>query len=36
VLIEFGGHGSHAARVASKMIEHYLKVAPASQIQSEG
>jgi penicillin-binding protein 2 len=36
VLIEFGGHGSHAARVASKIIEHYLKVAPASQIQSEG
>jgi penicillin-binding protein 2 len=36
VLIEFGGHGSHAARVASKIVEHYLKVAPASQIQTEG
>jgi peptidoglycan glycosyltransferase len=36
VLIEFGGHGGHAARVASKIIEHYLKVAPASQIQTEG
>jgi penicillin-binding protein 2 len=36
VLIEFGGHGSHAARVASKIVEHYLKVAPAVQIQTEG
>jgi penicillin-binding protein 2 len=36
VLIEFGGHGGHAARLASKIIEHYLKVAPASQVQSEG
>jgi penicillin-binding protein 2 len=36
VLIEFGGHGPHAARVASKIVEHYLKVAPASQIQTDG
>jgi cell division protein FtsI/penicillin-binding protein 2 len=36
VLIEFGGHGGHAARLASKIIEHYLKVAPVSQVQTEG
>lgn len=36
VLLEFGGHGGHAARLASKMIEHYLKVAPVSAVQSEG
>jgi penicillin-binding protein 2 len=36
VLLEFGGHGGHAARLAAKMIEHFLKVAPVSQVQSEG
>ncbi len=36
VLIEFGGHGGHAARLASKIIEHYLQAATASQIQTEG
>jgi len=36
VLLEFGGHGGHAARLASRMIEHYLKVAPASAVQTEG
>ena len=35
-LAEAFGHGGHAARLASKIIEHYLKVAPASQVQSEG
>ena len=36
VLIEHGGHGGHAARLAAAIVQHYLKVAPASQIQSEG
>ncbi|HZS59191.1 MAG TPA: penicillin-binding protein 2 [Gemmatimonadaceae bacterium] len=36
VLIEHGGHGGHAARIAAAMVQHFLKVAPVSQIQSEG
>jgi penicillin-binding protein 2 len=36
VMIEFGGHGWHAARLASKMIEHYLKVAPTQLLSTDG
>lgn len=36
VMIEFGGHGTRAARIASKIIEHYLKVVPAQFIKTEG
>ena len=28
VMLEFGGHGGHAARLAAAMIAHFLKVAP--------
>ncbi|GAC1477349.1 MAG: penicillin-binding protein 2 [Gemmatimonadaceae bacterium] len=36
VMLEFGGHGSRAARVASRMIEHYLKATPTQLINTEG
>ena len=36
VMLEFGDHGYVAARVASKIIEYHLKVAPAQFIQTEG
>lgn len=36
VMLEFGGHGGRAAHVASAMISHYLKVAAASAVQTEG
>lgn len=36
VLLEFGGHGARAAHIASKIIEHYLKAAPMSNVQTEG
>ena len=29
VMLEFGGHGGHAARLAAAMIAHYLKVTTA-------
>ena len=36
VMLEFGGHGTRAARIASAIIGHYLKVQLKSQIQTEG
>ena len=36
VMIEFGGHGPRAARIAAKMIEHYLKAAPKQLLITEG
>ncbi len=36
VMLEFGGHGTRAARIASKIVEHYLKVMPAQFIRTEG
>lgn len=36
VLIEFGGHGGHAARLASQIVAHYLKVVPTVHVQAEG
>jgi penicillin-binding protein 2 len=36
VMLEFGGHGWRAARVASKIIERYLKVAPTQMLSTEG
>ncbi|MFN2398545.1 MAG: penicillin-binding protein 2 [Gemmatimonadaceae bacterium] len=36
VMLEFGEHGYYAARVASKMIEHYLKVAPTQLLSTDG
>lgn len=36
VMLEHGGHGTRAARIASKIIEHYLKVAPLQFIKTEG
>ena len=36
VMIEFGGHGTRAAHIASKIIEHYLKVTTQQFIQTEG
>lgn len=36
VMIEFGGHGPRAAQIASKIIEHYLKVPPERYIRTEG
>ena len=36
VMLEFGQHGSRAARVASRIIEHYLKVAPTQYLQTDG
>ena len=36
VMLEFGGHGTRAARIASKIIEHYLKVSAQQFLQTEG
>ncbi|HXG72619.1 MAG TPA: penicillin-binding transpeptidase domain-containing protein, partial [Gemmatimonadaceae bacterium] len=36
VFLEFGLHGSRAARIASKIISHYLKVAPVEIQLDEG
>jgi penicillin-binding protein 2 len=36
VMLEFGGHGGRAARIASKIIQNYLKVEPATFINTDG
>lgn len=36
VMLEFGGHGTRAARIASKIIEHYLKVQTTQVLNTEG
>ncbi|MEK7240274.1 MAG: penicillin-binding protein 2 [Gemmatimonadota bacterium] len=36
VMLEFGGHGTRAARIASKIIEHYLKTQTTRAILTEG
>jgi penicillin-binding protein 2 len=36
VMIEFGGHGTRSARIASSIIEAYLKVAPVMQQLEDG
>jgi penicillin-binding protein 2 len=36
VMLEFGGHGTRAARVASHIIEHYLKTRPLQLINTDG
>jgi hypothetical protein len=36
VLLEFGLHGSRAARIASAIIGHYLKVGPIQATMDEG
>ena len=36
VMLEFGGHGTRAARIASRIMEHYLKVTLKQTITTEG
>ena len=36
VMLEFGGHGDRAARIASKIVQAYLKVAPAQYLSTDG
>ena len=36
VMIEFGGHGTRSAHLASAIIEHYLKVKPVLLQENEG
>lgn len=36
VMIEFGGHGTRSAHIASKIIEHYLKAATKQAFITEG
>jgi penicillin-binding protein 2 len=36
VMLEFGGHGDRAARIASKIIQAYLKVAPKQFLSTDG
>ncbi len=36
VMLEYGGHGTRAAHIASAIIGHYLKVTPVSALQTEG
>jgi penicillin-binding protein 2 len=36
VMLEFGGHGTRAARIASRIIGHYLKTTTTSFIKTEG
>jgi penicillin-binding protein 2 len=36
VMLEFGGHGTRAARIASRIIDHYLKTTTATFIKTEG
>lgn len=36
VMLEFGGHGPRAAKIASQIIEHFLKAAPTQFLSTEG
>jgi penicillin-binding protein 2 len=36
VMLEFGGHGTRSARIASRIIEHYLKTKTTTLIKTEG
>ena len=36
VMLEFGGHGTRAARIASKIIEHYLKTTVTTLVETGG
>ena len=36
VMLEYGGHGTRAAHIASAIIGHYLKVTPVSALETEG
>ena len=36
VMLEFGGHGTRAARIASKIIQSYLHVEPTTLINTDG
>ena len=36
VMIEFGGHGTRSAAIASKIISAYLKVTPVMQQMADG
>ncbi|HEX6059032.1 MAG TPA: penicillin-binding protein 2 [Gemmatimonadaceae bacterium] len=36
VMLEFGEHGYFAARIASRIVEFYLKAAPAAYLNTEG
>jgi penicillin-binding protein 2 len=36
VMIEFGGHGTRSAQIASKIIQQYLKVTPVSEQMVDG
>jgi penicillin-binding protein A len=36
VMIEFGGHGTRSAAIASKIIQQYLKVTPVSEQMVDG
>jgi penicillin-binding protein 2 len=36
VMLEFGGHGTRAARIASRIIQHYLKTTTTTFIKTEG
>jgi hypothetical protein len=36
VMIEFGGHGTRAAAIASSIIANYLKVVPVVDLTTDG
>jgi cell division protein FtsI/penicillin-binding protein 2 len=36
VMIEYGGHGTRSAHIASKIIEHYLHASPKQLLSTEG
>ncbi|MBI3567132.1 MAG: penicillin-binding protein 2 [Gemmatimonadetes bacterium] len=36
VMLEFGGHGTRAAHIAAKIIEHYLKATPQQFLSTDG
>jgi penicillin-binding protein 2 len=36
VMLEYGGHGTRASRIASKIIEHYLKVKTVYKLGDQG
>jgi penicillin-binding protein 2 len=36
VMLEFGGHGTRAARIASSIISEYLNVVPTQLLETEG
>ena len=36
VMLEFGGHGPRAARIASSIIGHYLKTTPTTLLETGG